>query len=73
MDKLTQKHTAEAAKGTAVTRQSPQPQDDKSYKIGDKVRVFDKEGHPIKGTIRSVKKNILGIAAVSYTYIESRY
>ena len=66
MDKLTQKHSAEAAKGAPVTRQSPQPQDDKPLRLGDKVIVFDKDGNPIIGTVRSVKKGVIGIEAVSY-------
>ena len=66
MDKLIQKRSAETAKGAAVTKQSPQPQDDKPLRLGDKVIVFDKDGRPIKGTVRSVKKNVLGIEVVSY-------
>ena len=65
MDKLTQKSTVAAAKGTPVKKQPPQPEDDKPIRLGDKVTVFDKNGHPIKGIVRSIKKNILGVEVVS--------
>ena len=66
MDKLVQKDAAKVAKGAAVIRQAPQPQDDKPLRLGDEVKVFDKDGNPIKGTVRSLKKKVLGIEAVSY-------
>ena len=66
MDKLTQKAVAEAAKVTTVIKQLSQPEDGKPFRLGDEVAVFDKDGHPIKGIVRSVKKNVLGIEAVSY-------
>ena len=66
MDKLAQKRSTKAAKVATVTKQSPQPQDDKPLRLGDKVIVYDKDGHPITGIVRSVKKNVLGIEAVSY-------
>ena len=66
MDKLTQKSTAEAAKGISVENQSPKPENDRPIKLGYEVMVFDKYGTPIKGTVRSVKKNVLGIETVSY-------
>lgn len=65
MDKLTQKSAVDAAKGAPVKKQLPQPKDDKPFKLGDEVTVFDKNGQPIKGIIRSVKKDVLGIEAVS--------
>ena len=65
MDKLTQKSTVDAAKGAPVKKQPPQPEDDKPIRLGDEVTIFDKNGHPIKGIVRSVKKNVLGIEAVS--------
>ena len=58
MDKL--------AKFTFVKSQLFLPQDDKPIRLGDEVKVFDKDGNPIKGTVRSFKKNVLGIEAVSY-------
>ena len=66
MDRLIQKDAAEAAKGAAVKRQSPPPQDDESIRIGEKVTVFDKDGDSIKGTVRSLKKDVIGIEVVSY-------
>ena len=74
MDKLTQKEAVEAAKIAPIKRQSSQQQDDKPFKLGNEVKVFDKDGHPVKGVVRSVKKNILGIEAVSHihTYIHNK-
>ena len=71
MDKLTQKSTVDAAKGAPVKKQLPQPENDKPFRIGDEVIVFDKNGNPIKGIVRSVKKNmnVLGIEAVSYIFM----
>ena len=66
MDKLTQKSAVDVAKVTSVIKQSSQSGDDKPFRIGDEVTVFDKNGHPINGIVRSVKKNVLGIEAVSY-------
>lgn len=63
MDKLTQKSTVEAAKVVPIKNQSPQTQ---PFKIGDKVKVFDKDGHPIKGVVKSTKKGVLGIETVSF-------
>ena len=68
MDKLTRKSAVEAAKGAAVKKQLSRPEDDKPIRLGDEVKVFDKDGHPIKGIVRSVKKNVLGIEAVSYIH-----
>ena len=66
MDKLTQKESFEAAKVAHAKRESPQPKDDKPFKVDDQVRVFNKSGIAFKGTIRSIKKNILGIETVSW-------
>ena len=65
MDKLIEKEAVEAAKVAYVKRQSSQQQDDKPIRLGDEVTVFDKDGYPVKGVVRSVKKNVLGIEVVS--------
>ena len=72
MDKLTQKESFEAAKLVHAKKELPQPEDDKPFKVDDKpfklndrVRVFNKDGNPCKGTVRSIKKDILGIETVS--------
>ena len=77
MDKLFQKCTVEAAKLALVKSQLPQPQDDKPFEVGDKVKVYDKHGFPIKGIVKTIKKGVLGIEAVSYmhagVYVENIY
>ena len=65
MDKLTQKESFEAAKVAHAKRESPQPEDDKPFKVYDRVRIFNKNGIAFKGTVRSVNKDVLGIEAVS--------
>ena len=66
MDKLIEKEAAvEAARVAPVKQQSFQQQDDRPIRLGDEVIVFDKDGHPIKGVVRSVKKDVLGIEVVS--------
>ena len=65
MDQLTQMCAVDAAKVTPVKRQPSQPEDDKPFRLGEEVTIFDKNGCPIKGIVRSVKKKVLGIEAVS--------
>ena len=64
MDKLTQKEKVAYTK-----KQTPQPEDDKPFRLGEQVKVFDKNGISFKGTVRSIKKDVLGIEVVSYTHI----
>lgn len=66
MDKLSQLSAVETAKAVPVKGQLPQSQDDKPIRLGDEVTVFDKDGHPFKGTVRTFKENVLGIETVSY-------
>jgi len=75
MDKLTKKFTVVAAKLAPVKSQLPRPQDDKPFELGDKVKVFNKHGVPIKGIVKTIKKGVLGIEAVSYMqgYVENIY
>ena len=47
-----------------VTKHSSQL-DDKPIRLGDEVIIFDKNAHPIKGIVRSIKKNVLGVEVVS--------
>ena len=68
MDKLTQKESFEATKIVHAKGESPQPEDDRPFKLDDRVRIFNKSGIAFKGTVRSIKKNILGIEAVSYVH-----
>ena len=56
MDKLIQRPTVDAANASPVKRQSFQPQDDKQFKLEDKMKVFDS----------NVGENIFGIETVSY-------
>ena len=48
---------------------------DKPIRLGDRVEVFNKNSIPFKGTIRSMKKHVLGIEMVSYirSYIYTRF
>ena len=65
MDKLTQKESFEAARVAHAKRELPKSEDDKPFKVDDRVRMFDKGGNPFKGTVRSIKKLVLGIETVS--------
>ena len=65
MDELTRKESFEAARVAHAKRELPQPEDDKPFKVYDRVRVFDKGGNPLKGTVRSMTKHVLGIETVS--------
>ena len=68
MDKLTQKESFEATKVVHAKEESPQPEDDRPFKVKGRVRIFNKNGIAFKGTIRSIKKDVLGIEAVSYVH-----
>ena len=56
MDKLRQRATVDAANASPVKRQPCQPQDDKQFKLEDKVKVFDS----------NVRESVFGIETVSY-------
>ena len=65
MDKISQLSSIKAPKAVPVENQPLHSQNDKPIRLGDEVMVFDKDGHPFKGTVRSFKKDVLGIETVS--------
>ena len=68
MDKLTQKKSFEATKVVHAKEESPQAEDDRPFKVDDRVRIFNKSGIAFKGIVRSIKKDVLGIETVSYVH-----
>ena len=65
MDKISQLSAIKAPKAVPVKSQLLHSQDDEPVKLRDEVMVFDKDGHPFKGTVWFFKKDVPGIETVS--------